>query len=568
MVANINLTTQKQCNNFIHACELETHAVYVHVFRYMKEKLFVNLKTMLMLLLFVYKAELITLFIFFALIMYICYVIRGRHSTHHDNKATATSSSQININIGGCEEKSTTNSTHTIVASRSFETNVIKDIQNYNDKNDIDTWFTVFENLMKGVEKQLWARILLNKFGTRHFDKVDNLSCIIEKENAYEILKSKLCEIFGRTKYDSQIQNASFSSLIMRKQQSNEPVIAYGKDLKKLIKDIMPNIDWSVHNEPINQLFIQNLCPGEVQKAVNYSYVRAKAKNKYMTIDELIKEANTEEQHIDGMLALQSNDRMILAITANENNTKNEPYSSRLRSRENINYNESRKKSKESSTRPTCRESYTDNNAQLPTNNNNTNVVQNNAIEQRNKTLNSMASMDVHNKATLPNNKTNQMVNTSTPIQPNKPLFQFETATTSRNDNINKVINNQLSKINQPLKDNTQINAYQIGESEPIEGKAIFNNLIVNYLCDNGTGRTLINENVFIKLKSDDNTISLEPYSGPRLKSATHYLIVFGELKLKKCILGGDQSLNNVTVLVTNQSSKYDCLLGMDLTLI
>ena len=121
---------------------------------------------------------------------------------------------------------------------------------------------------------------------------------------------------------------------------------------------------------------------------------------------------------------------------------------------------------------------------------------------------------------------------TSTPIKSTNPIFNFTTP--SRNDNIANIVNNQINKINQPLNNNKISNACHISNMDPIEGKAIFNNVLISYLCDNGTGRTLISESAFVKMKLDDDSIVLNPYIGPRLKSATQYLIVFGELKLKK----------------------------------
>ena len=92
---------------------------------------------------------------------------------------------------------------------------------------------------------------------------------------------------------------------MMRRQMLNETTQAYGKDLKRMVQELMPSIDWSQHNDSINQLFIQNLLPGDVQTAVNYAYTRAKAKGNFLILDELIAEANTEEQHLNGMIALK-----------------------------------------------------------------------------------------------------------------------------------------------------------------------------------------------------------------------------------------------------------------------
>ena len=62
-----------------------------------------------------------------------------------------------------------------------------------------------------------------------------------------------------------------------------------------------------------------------------------------------------------------------------------------------------------------------------------------------------------------------------------------------------------------------------------------------------------------------DKSVRLLPYMGPKLKSATDYLTVYGQIELDNCIIGNNQTLNKVVILVTNQISKYDCLLGMDI---
>ena len=384
MVANINVTTQKQCKNYLHACELETHTIYTHVNKYVREKLFVNLKTMIFMLIFMYKAELITLFIICAIVILLflslCYLIKGRHSSSIENNTTSTNSSQININFGGSEEKS--NSNNGVSTNRNVESTLIQDIQNYNDRNDIDTWFTVFENVMEKVDKTTWHQLLLNKFGLRHFDRISDFKKIIQKENAYELLKSELLNIFGKSKIESQAQSASFGRVMMRRQMLNETTQAYGKDLKRMVQELMPSIDWSQHNDSINQLFIQNLLPGDVQTAVNYAYTRAKAKGNFLILDELIAEANTEEQHLNGMIALKSSERLVMAVTIND--VKNEP-GYNLRQREYIDYSESsRKRSKEPTLNRAQYHSYNDTNAQLPNNNNFSFTTTNTATNQQN----------------------------------------------------------------------------------------------------------------------------------------------------------------------------------------
>jgi len=67
-----------------------------------------------------------------------------------------------------------------------------------------------------------------------------------------------------------------------------------------------------------------------------------------------------------------------------------------------------------------------------------------------------------------------------------------------------------------------------------------------------------------VRIKKEDPGTILEPYTGKPLWSCNKKLTVYGQICLRNCQITGD-CLKNVTVIVTNHKSQYECLLGRDL---
>ena len=99
----------------------------------------------------------------------------------------------------------------------------------------------------------------------------------------------------------------------------------------------------------------------------------------------------------------------------------------------------------------------------------------------------------------------------------------------------------------------------------PIKGRAIFNETLVDYLCDGGADLTIINKRLFEKIKSQAQYTVLEPYLGKRLSSCTSNITVVGMIKLKKCIVDPQTILRDIEIIVTDHSATHECLLGRDI---
>ena len=73
----------------------------------------------------------------------------------------------------------------------------------------------------------------------------------------------------------------------------------------------------------------------------------------------------------------------------------------------------------------------------------------------------------------------------------------------------------------------------------PIRGKAIFNNTLVQYLCDGGADKTVISRATFDRIRGEEPLTQLEPYSGGQLRSASGPIEVHGETQLRQCVMTG-----------------------------
>ena len=101
--------------------------------------------------------------------------------------------------------------------------------------------------------------------------------------------------------------------------------------------------------------------------------------------------------------------------------------------------------------------------------------------------------------------------------------------------------------------------------SEPIKGQALFNNTLINYMCDSGADVTIINEKTFRLIKRHAPDTTLNAHIGGRLFSASSEIKVFGQICLKRCLISPSEKLINTTILVTKNISDYECLLGRDI---
>ena len=91
---------------------------------------------------------------------------------------------------------------------------------------------------------------------------------------------------------------------------------------------------------------------------------------------------------------------------------------------------------------------------------------------------------------------------------------------------------------------------------DPIKGKAVFNNTIVEYLCDGGADYTIINRELFEKIKTQAPRTMLKPYRGKPLTSCTSEIKVLGIIQLERCIIDPNVEFDMATVIVTDHENE------------
>ena len=116
------------------------------------------------------------------------------------------------------------------------------------------------------------------------------------------------------------------------------------------------------------------------------------------------------------------------------------------------------------------------------------------------------------------NNKQEPLINL---IPANPPVCQNSTKKSQQQDKHHYCIEINNIKIHKNKK-----------IVEPIIGKAILDSNLVNYLCDGGADISIINENLFNKLKINPQN-EITPYQGNPLHSCSGEIRVLGTINIK-----------------------------------
>ncbi|CAF1096786.1 unnamed protein product [Brachionus calyciflorus] len=81
--------------------------------------------------------------------------------------------------------------------------------------------------------------------------------------------------------------------------------------------------------------------------------------------------------------------------------------------------------------------------------------------------------------------------------------------------------------------------------NRPIVGKALFNNTLVNYLCDTGADRRIINKKNFNLIRRHEPNTVMKPYEDGKLYSCTNEMKIYGVVYLKRCLILPSNNLEN-----------------------
>ena len=97
---------------------------------------------------------------------------------------------------------------------------------------------------------------------------------------------------------------------------------------------------------------------------------------------------------------------------------------------------------------------------------------------------------------------------------------------------------------------------------EPIIGQAIFNGIIVNYLCDGGADVTIIDEKLLEKLIGKNQT-AIITYKRNQINSCSGKITIFGTVNVEECIIDPDIKLPEVQLIATNQIPNMNVFLDV-----
>ena len=89
---------------------------------------------------------------------------------------------------------------------------------------------------------------------------------------------------------------------------------------------------------------------------------------------------------------------------------------------------------------------------------------------------------------------------------------------------------------------------------------------MVEYLYDSGSDTTIITENIFKRIQTEDKDTRLIPYDGNPLKSFTGEIKIIGQIILTNCAFNHSDNLENIKIVVTeNQKTMNGCIIGTDI---
>ena len=115
-----------------------------------------------------------------------------------------------------------------------------------------------------------------------------------------------------------------------------------------------------------------------------------------------------------------------------------------------------------------------------------------------------------------------------------------------------KIVQFDESRNTPPAAQNNMISA-KFGPIRPrIQGKAIFQNTLVNYLWDTGCDYSVISWHQFQRLQKDTPDLQLVPHRQFRMDSANNPLSIVGKVCINCCTFGREQVIIRVVMLVAS----------------
>ena len=84
-------------------------------------------------------------------------------------------------------------------------------------------------------------------------------------------------------------------------------------------------------------------------------------------------------------------------------------------------------------------------------------------------------------------------------------------------------------------------------------------------MCDPGAALTVISRRLYDHLNTDNNPMPLRPYVGGDIMSCNLKIKVIGVAQINCCTISKEFSIKYVKMIVMENLSNFDCLMGRDL---
>jgi ethanolamine utilization protein EutQ (cupin superfamily) len=385
-------------------------------------------------------------------------------------------------------------------------------------------WIIKLENYLNKFNKKTWLDSAIGLLDEKCFEDMKPVDQYRSDPDGYEKLKQDLLMNFRSIDANSGNDN-EINCIIFRTQYENETVGGYAQLFTEAANKTFGRVVGEV-DHILQDNFAEGLFNQKVREATKEKKLTEKNKrNSNFKIKDLIDFAVIKDGSIDKSIDFSSCSQPsnINMVGENQNNSRNE-YDGRDKNKQYQHRNQATQS-------PNNKGYYFRDKPKIDYKEGG----------QRNKQAESKGSPGNPNDRKCPDSKDK------------RNQYDF-------NNNDDGIINYVGSTSSKKSRRSRRSKVYK-----PIRGKAIFNNTLIDYQCDNGADRTIINKDIFEKIMREAPETSLHKYTGVPLKSVTGRIQIKGVIVLDRCIISPESELGNVEVIVVDMDSNNQCLVGRDI---
>ena len=451
-------------------------------------------------------------------LVYVIYtkIIKGRHRYNQSTKTTSTStppiSSSTNVSVVNTllNPEWKPNNSSPVRNSSSNPRDLLNKPETFREGMNIDGWIAKMENYLKEESKRLWAQTIISYLDEACIERIQGIQVYTGGSDGYEMLKKNLQDKFNKKITQAQEEN---KVRLVRYQEINEAVDEYGKVVKEKIAQMFPKSKIEALDECMQENFAGGLIVQKLREKVKKKmHTMSSKSDETFDINNLIQYATLTFKSFDSDEELKTIYANIAMVMENNNKSSGET-SQAKETKQNQNQNQ---------------------------------TSQNNQQPYYNRNRNYRGGY---------NNNYNRNYDRNY-IGNRKPAHENQ------------------NKPDQNKNDQQQHEQCFVGQRYPkqnsnsaIKGKAIFNNTLVEYLCDGGADLSIINVKLYHEILRQAPKTTIKPYQGKPLASCTGEIKVKGVIVLDRCILVPKVSkwLEKVEIIVTEHTSSNQCLIGRDI---